>query len=63
MQIVPKNREIIVINQTDKPNLKRAEIDVIILSPLIIFSNLDLCHYEAVTLKNSIFDAFQVRRL
>ena len=25
MQIVPKNREIIVINQTDKPVLKRGE--------------------------------------
>ena len=57
LQVVPKNREIIVINQTDKPDLKRGEvdasIDVIILSPLIIFFNLNLCHYETVTLKPS----------
>ena len=40
-----------MINQTDKLDLKREEVDVIILSPLIIFFNLNLCHYETVTLK------------
>ena len=51
-----------MINQTDKLDLKREEVDVIILSPLIIFFNLDLCHYEAVTL-NSVNNLFEHIRL